>query len=81
MIEKTNERIVFELVYSEETLKVYPYKFLLKITYTLVENGVITGYTVENKDDKTIYFSIGAHPAFMCPMVAREIINDYYLRN
>ena len=78
MIEKTNNKIIFELVDSEETLKVYPYKFSLKIAYTLVESGVVTEYIVENTDNKTIYFSIGAHPAFMCPMVSGEIIDDYY---
>ena len=78
MIKKTDNKIMFELVASEETLKVYPYKFSLKISYTLIENGVITEYIVENTDNKMIYFSIGAHPAFMCPMVAGEIINDYY---
>lgn len=78
MIEKTDNKIIFELVDSEETLKVYPYKFSLKIAYTLVESGVVTEYIVENTDNKTIYFSIGAHPAFMCPMVPGEIIDDYY---
>ena len=78
MIEKTDNKIIFELGASEETLKVYPYKFSLKIAYTLVENGVVTEYIVENTDNKMIYFSIGAHPAFMCPMVAGEIIDDYY---
>lgn len=78
MLEKTDNKIIFELVDSEETLKVYPYKFSLKIAYTLVESGVVTEYIVENTDNKTIYFSIGAHPAFMCPMVAGEIIDDYY---
>lgn len=78
MIEKTNDKIVFELLYSKKTLEVYPYKFSLKITYTLLENGVITSYTVENKDNKEIYFSIGAHPAYMVPMAGGELINDYY---
>ena len=78
MIERKDDKIIFELVDSEETLKVYPYKFSLKIAYTLVENGVKTEYIVENTDNKTIYFSIGAHPAFMCPMVTGEIIDDYY---
>ncbi len=78
MIERKDDKIIFELVDSEETLKVYPYKFSLKIVYTLVESGVITEYIVENTDNKTIYFSIGAHPAFMCPMVTGEIIDDYY---
>lgn len=78
VIEKNNDKIVFELTYSDDTLKVYPYKFSLKITYTLLENGVTTSYTVENEDDNTIYFSIGAHPAFMCPIEGGEIIDDYY---
>lgn len=79
MIEKTDNSIVFELTWSEETLKVYPYKFSLKITYTLLGNGIKTTYTVNNLDDKTIYFSIGAHPAFMCPMTDNETMEDYYL--
>lgn len=78
LVEKTDNKLVFELSYSEDTLKIYPYKFSLKITYSLGQDGVTTAYTVENKDDKTIYFSIGAHPAFMCPIKGGEIINDYY---
>lgn len=78
MIEKDDNHIVFELTWSEDTLKVYPYKFSLKITYTLVNNGVITTYTVDNVDNDTIYFSIGAHPAFMCPIKNNENLDDYY---
>ncbi|GAB6168520.1 aldose 1-epimerase family protein [Clostridium carnis] len=78
MVNKTDDSITFELNWSEDTLKVYPYKFSLKITYTLVENGVTTTYTVNNMDDKTIYFSIGAHPAFMCPLKSNETMDDYY---
>ena len=60
--------ITFQLDYSNETLEVYPYKFTLKIKYTLLEDRVITSYTVINKDNREIFFSIGAHPAFMCPI-------------
>ncbi|MGL4570132.1 MAG: aldose 1-epimerase family protein [Clostridium sp.] len=78
MIDQKDDSITFELKYSNETLKVYPYKFSLKINYTLIENGVKVTYLVENLDDKTIYFSIGAHPAFMCPIEKDETMNDYY---
>lgn len=78
IIEKSHDHIVFELKYSVETLKVYPYKFSLKITYTLVSNGVKVSYSVDNLDNKTIYFSIGAHPAFMCPIENNETMNDYF---
>lgn len=78
MIEKDDTHIVFELLWSEDTLKVYPYKFSLRLSYELLENGVKVGYNVKNLDDKEIYFSIGGHPAFMCPLLEGEKFEDYY---
>lgn len=78
MIEKSDDYIIFELKYSNESLKVYPYKFSLKIKYTLLHNGVTVSYSVDNLDTRTIYFSIGAHPAFMCPIESNETMNDYF---
>ncbi len=78
MIEKDDNHIVFELLWSEDTLKVYPYKFSLRLSYELLENGVKVGYKVINLDDKEIYFSIGGHPAFMCPILEGEKFEDYY---
>ena len=40
LVEKTDNKLVFELSYSEDTLKIYPYKFSLKITYSLGQDGV-----------------------------------------
>ena len=42
-------------------------------------NTVNVTYTVENIDDKTIYFSIGSHPAFMCPINSSDRLNDCYI--
>ena len=78
LIEKRESRIVFELRYDEETLKVYPFKFILRIGYTLMEYGVETSYEVINNDNKDIYFSIGGHPAYMCPINQGESFEDYY---
>lgn len=80
MIEKDDNHIVFELLWSEDTLKIYPYKFSLRLSYELLENGVKVGYEVKNLDDKEIYFSIGGHPAFMCPLLDGEKFEDYYLQ-
>lgn len=79
LLAMSNEFITFELKYSEDSLKVYPYKFSLQIAYTLQENFVKVTYTVVNLDDKDIYFSIGAHPAFMCPIEKDESLEDCYL--
>ena len=79
-IREQADEIVFQLNWSEETLKVYPYKFSLEIAYVLRENRVEIIWTVKNVDDKMMYFSIGAHPALKCPLVEGENFEDYYLR-
>jgi len=69
----------FSLPYCENTLKVYPYKFDYQVLYTLIDNSLRITYKVINLDKKTIYFSVGAHPAFKVPFKAGEKYEDYYL--
>ena len=77
MIEQTKNSISFELKYSEDTLKIYPFKFSLIIKYTLNDINLSIDYIVKNLDNKEMYFSIGAHPAFMCP-IENDKFDDYY---
>jgi len=78
-ISQTTNSITFELKYSKDSIKIYPYKFSLSISYTIEEGAVKVTYNVINLDNKDISFSIGAHPAFMCPIEENEKIEDYYL--
>ena len=66
LIEKTENKLAFELTSNEETLTKYPFKFRLVCSFELKNDKIIVGWNVENLDDKKIYFSIGAHPAFYC---------------
>lgn len=66
LIEKSESKISFELISNEETLTKYPFKFRLICSFELKNDTIIVGWNVENTDDKTIHFSIGAHPAFYC---------------
>lgn len=43
----------------------YPYAFELVAEYTTQGNTLICDWQVTNRDNKTMYFQIGAHPAFM----------------
>ena len=70
----TDNKAVFELVYNEETLKQYPYKFKLVITHEIDDKGFSTEYKVKNLDDKEIMFAIGGHAGF-----AVDSIEDYKL--
>lgn len=80
LISQSSDCITFELLYSDKSLEVYPYKFSLQVTYTLEEDSIKVSYKVTNLDDKKIYFSLGAHPAFMCPIEKTEVLEDYYLK-
>lgn len=77
--EKTNESLNLQLDYSVETLKIYPYKFRFNIIFSLQENKLVVSHQVQNQDNKSIYFSLGGHPAFKCPVNDTENYEDYYL--
>lgn len=78
-IRETEDEVAFALDWSEKTLEVYPFKFRLEIAYVLRKNEVKVMWTVKNVDDKTMYFSIGAHPAIRCPIVDGETFDDCFL--
>ena len=74
LAECTDSKAVFELVYNEETLKQYPYKFKLIVTHEICDCGFKTDYKVINLDDKPIMFGIGGHAGF-----AVDSIENYKL--
>ncbi len=67
VIRQTEEKVTLALHESEESLKVYPYRFNLAITYRLEGNKVHVIWHVENTDNQEIHFQIGGHPAFNLP--------------
>lgn len=74
---QSEEKAIFNLHYNQETLAVYPYKFNLQITYTLIENQLSISYDIFNIDQKEIYYGIGAHPAFTCPLDNTGTFEEY----
>lgn len=77
MVDKLNAE--FFLNSNAETLKIYPFRFQLKIKYSISQNKLIVNYTVENKSRGSMYFSIGAHPAFKIPLIQSQAYDDYFL--
>lgn len=68
-IRQEKSEIWFALKATEETLEKYPFDFCLEIGYQLDGNRVRVLWKVTNQElEKEMYFSIGAHPAFMCPL-------------
>lgn len=67
LIEKTENKAIFSLKSSEETLEKYPFEFELELIYTLKESALELEYKVINCSKEKMPFSIGAHPAIALP--------------
>ena len=74
-----NEELWFILESNEETLKKYPFAFRLHLGYRLDGDKLAVMWRVENPADDTMYFSIGAHPAFLCPVHGENSKTGYRL--
>ena len=80
LVENANdESVTFLLMHDEESLKVYPFAFEFRLKYELHESRLSVTYSVKNIDNKTMYFSVGGHPAFAVPLSADTNYEDYYL--
>jgi len=77
---QTDASISFRLGSSAETLKIYPFEFELTIIYALNKNELEVSWLVKNLDEKPMYFSIGAHPAFMVKLDDRGTFCGNFLQ-
>lgn len=69
----TDTTAVFLLTATEETKKVWPYEFELRVCYELFDGKISVDYKVTNINETLMWFSIGAHDGFATP----EGIEDY----
>lgn len=79
VIAKTSTSISLQLEFSIQTLKMYPYKFKFVISFELKDNQLVVSHLVQNNDSDNIFFSLGAHPGFNCPLHKGANYSDYYL--
>lgn len=79
LISQSEEEIWFTLKSTEDTLKAFPFAFCLSLGYRLSGRSVEVLWKVKNTDTKKMYFSIGGHPAFNCPLYEGEKQTDYQI--
>jgi galactose mutarotase-like enzyme len=70
--------LTLQLKANEETKKVYPFDFVLSITFSLNEKNLSVKYEVKNSDSKDLIFALGGHPAFNVPL-DKGAFEDYYV--
>jgi galactose mutarotase-like enzyme len=79
LLQNDGTRCLFELTANENTRLVYPFEFNFKVGYELKQNKLHCGYKITNPAREPLFFSVGAHPGFCCPISEGEQFEDYYL--
>lgn len=64
---------------TNNTKQVYPFDFIFIVEYTINDAQLFCTYKVENTGNNTMYFSVGAHPAFAVPLTTDTNFNDWFL--
>ena len=80
VLSKDPDKIFFTFKGNEKTAELYPFKYDFVCGYALNKNSVEVVWQVGNTDDKDMYFSVGAHPAFFCPLGADGTLKGYSLK-
>lgn len=81
LISQDAHSLTLQLMASEASKKAYPFEFELRVRYELRGSVLTVGWHVRNPAaaPHELLFSIGAHPAFRCPLrpEASEQFADY----
>ncbi len=75
-LSKSGNSMKFILTENDYTLSVYPFHFDFIVTYFLEGKTLSVNHRILNKNEKDMYFSLGAHPAFNCKIGDRLIFSE-----
>ena len=81
VVEQSVFSVTLQLKSTEETRKVYPYDFELKLIFSVDGDTLTQTYEVTNPANVVLPFTLGAHPAFNIPIpdVEASSLNHYHL--
>ncbi len=73
LVSKEEDRVVLSIESNTNTLGKFPFPFVLEVEYRLEGASLMEQWRVHNKGNETMYFSVGGHPAFACPLMANGV--------
>ncbi|MCU0428799.1 MAG: aldose 1-epimerase family protein [Cytophagaceae bacterium] len=79
LIGHSASRVEYVLNASETSKKRYPFDFELKQGFSLEKNIIQIFQSVKNPSAETMYYSLGNHPGFRCPLSEGHFYEDYFL--
>ena len=80
VVEQGAERAVFRLIASEATRAVYPFDFVLDVTYAVAGPALAIAARIENRGDGPMPASFGFHPALRWPLPFGRARADHLIR-
>ena len=72
-VEQDDNSLTFVLSDDEDTLRQYPYHFDLFVNYVLDGYKLDISYKIVNKNEETMPFGFGLHPAFNTPKDFKDV--------
>lgn len=79
LIEQTESSLTFRFSWDKDTLKLFPFKFLVDSVFVIKKNVLTVSHQVTNLDEKDLPYNFGEHPAFNCPLFEGEVYEDYHI--
>ena len=80
MTEQSANSVTFRYRDTEETRRMFPFEFILTVTYTLEGNRLVKSHHVQNLSNTPMYYELGGHDGFRAPLAAGETMSDYAIR-
>ena len=79
-VSRSSTHCTLRLEDDAESRAIYPYAFQLDLTYELRDGALTLRYTLTNTGDVTLPASVGAHPAFVWPILPGVAKDEHELR-
>jgi len=79
LVEQEPGSLSLGLTADHQSMEHYPFNFVFDIRFQLTDNMLTVDYNVQNKDQKNMPFSLGAHPAFTMPKIVDKKSQEYLL--
>ena len=80
LLSKNDDKIFFSFKGNEKTNEIYPFDYDFACGYALKRNSIEVVWQVANTGNQDMYFALGAHPAFSCPLGADGTLKGYSIK-
>ena len=75
--ERSEDAVTMTLCANADTKAIYPFDFLLSITYSLENDALSARIRIQNIGKEVLPFAVGAHPGFRVPLEEGSDFSDY----